>query len=468
MTALRRRGEIERCRRRFPYFVNTYCHVETKDDGAGEWAPFHLWPAQIDVAHAMQAERRLVILKARQLGLTWLCVAFALWLMLFHPIATVLLFSLRDEEAKKLLKRLRGMHARLPQWMQQPVKVKGRIDTQHELEFANGSTAQALTKAGDSYTASLVVVDEADLIPHLGDLLDSLKPTIADGGRMILVSKAEKSQAESPFKRIYRAARSGKTEWRHIFLPWNARPGRTNEWYEAEKQAYQEANGSLSGFRSNYPSTDEEALSAAEGLEWPSEFFDNIYFDQWPSELICRVVSLDPSKGKKDRSGDYSAFVKLGVDAEWNLWVDADLDNGRPVEGAGKSIIEDGLVICREWLTGFNGPRGFVVETNGFQEMVALAFQRVSQARGLHMPLYTICNKLPKAQRIRTLGTYLAQKRLRVKNSPGGRMLVGQLRDFSGREVSGIADDGPDALQMSEVLADFLLNGSGDVELLRA
>ena len=44
--------------------------------------------------------KKLVVLKARQLGISWLSLSYALWLMLFHPPATVLLFSLREEESQ--------------------------------------------------------------------------------------------------------------------------------------------------------------------------------------------------------------------------------------------------------------------------------------------------------------------------------------------------------------------------------
>jgi hypothetical protein len=82
------------------------------------------------VANLLQANRLVVVLKARQLGLSWLVLAFALWLMLFYPIATVLLFSRRDEEAADLLAvRLRGMYDRLPAFLQ----VRGfATDNDHE------------------------------------------------------------------------------------------------------------------------------------------------------------------------------------------------------------------------------------------------------------------------------------------------------------------------------------------------
>jgi hypothetical protein len=55
--------------------------------------------------HALEqiaAYRLAVILKARQLGMSWLTVGFGLWEMIFRPAATVLLFSRRDDEAVSL------------------------------------------------------------------------------------------------------------------------------------------------------------------------------------------------------------------------------------------------------------------------------------------------------------------------------------------------------------------------------
>jgi len=49
--------------------------------------------------------------------------------------------------------------------------------------LANGSVARAFpTNAGDSYTATLAIVDEADLVPDLDRLMRSVKPTIDAGG----------------------------------------------------------------------------------------------------------------------------------------------------------------------------------------------------------------------------------------------------------------------------------------------
>src|SRR5689334_1334612 len=95
------------------YFLDRY--VSIYDAGCADWIPFRLWAAQIETLDTICDNRLVVILKARQLGLTWLVLGFALWQLIFRPKATVLLFSRRDDEAVDLLKtRLRGMYDRLP------------------------------------------------------------------------------------------------------------------------------------------------------------------------------------------------------------------------------------------------------------------------------------------------------------------------------------------------------------------
>lgn len=201
-----------------------------------------------------------MVLKARQLGMSWLALGYALWLMIFWPAATVLLFSKRDDEAVHLLDfRLAGMYRRLPPWAQARATL---IDSKHELRLSSGSAALAFpTTGGRSYTASLAIVDEADFVPNLDALLNAVKPTIDAGGRLILLSTSDKSRPDSAFKRIYRAARAGQTDYAPAFLPWSARPGRTAEWYEAVKAEIQARTGSLDDLWQEYPATDFEALA---------------------------------------------------------------------------------------------------------------------------------------------------------------------------------------------------------------
>lgn len=134
-------AQLIACKKSPLYFIVSYVQLENVI--AGGWLPFELWPAQAQVLDLMVNKRLLVILKARQLGMTWLALAYALWTMLFAPSASVLLFSMRDNEATDLLDRLVRMYKRLPEWLQAK-----EIETEagHDFRLSNGARAQALDR----------------------------------------------------------------------------------------------------------------------------------------------------------------------------------------------------------------------------------------------------------------------------------------------------------------------------------
>jgi len=309
------------------YFIDDYCRIY--DAIERDWIGFRLWPLQARALITIFNNLLIVILKARQLGMTWLVLGFALWLMLFRPASTILLFSRRDTESVYLLSdRLKEMYKRLPRWMQARAVVE---DNDHEFQLSNGSVARAFpTTAGDSYTASLAIVDEADLIPDLGRLMRSVKPTIDAGGRMILLSRSEKSKPQSEFKNVYRAAKQKLNNWVAIFLPWQARPDRSWEWYEAQKADVLHRTGSLDDLHEQYPATDTEALSARTlDKRIAPAWLERCYVEQRPIEppgspaipglTIYREpeaghtygIGADPAEGNP--TSDDSALIVLDI-----------------------------------------------------------------------------------------------------------------------------------------------------------
>jgi predicted phage terminase large subunit-like protein len=186
------------------------------------------------------------------------------------------------------------------------------------------------------------------------------------------------------------------------------------------------------------------------GTEWPEAFFGpNIWFEEWPQSWRCRVIALDPSKGRDGKTGDYSAFALLVVGNDGTLYVDADMGVRHTT-----AITATAIDLQRSFQ-----PDAFGVETNQFQELLAADLQRVADQRHLFLPLWTINNQVPKLVRIRRLTPHLSLGRLRFKaGSPGAKLLVEQLRDFP----CGQHDDGPDALEMALRLAGLLLQRPSD------
>lgn len=317
------RREWLKCSESCMYFVHNYCNIY--DSVSSRWIPFHLWPLQARSLRDLQRERLVIILKARQLGMTWLVLSYVLWECLFQPVATSLVFSRREEEAKQLLERMRGIYMRLPRWAQAKAVMK---DNATQWKLSNSSTVHGFpTTAGDSYTATIAMVDEADLVPDLGDLMTAVKPTIDAGGKMILLSRSNKALPNSAFKRIYRGAISGANTWYPIFLPWNSRPDRSPEWYTEQRNDVMARTGAVDDLWQQYPETAVQALSPntldkrippqwveqcfiekAEPLDikGPDLPFLTIYEEPQPDRKY--VLGADPAEGNPS-SDDSSAHV---------------------------------------------------------------------------------------------------------------------------------------------------------------
>jgi predicted phage terminase large subunit-like protein len=185
-----------------------------------------------------------------------------------------------------------------------------------------------------------------------------------------------------------------------------------------------------------------------EACEWPAEYFSGpgFWFDTWPEGIAIKALALDPSKGKDANHGDYSAFVKLGITPHQVMYVEADLQR-RPTP----QIVADGVEMVKQFQ-----PDGFAIEINQFQELLSADFIRQGEQQKVHLPIFGLNNQVNKQVRIRRLGPYLSQRKLRFKSrSPGTALLVQQMRDFP----VGDHDDGPDALEMGLRLLIELWNG---------
>lgn len=281
--------EWYKCRDSLAYFIAN--HVVIFNATLKRWIPFDLWPAQRELLPTIEADRYQIVLKARQLGLTWLCLAYLLWRMIFYPAATVGLWSKTEDEAKDLLDvRLKGMWARLPEWARGGAAL---IDNKSDWMLANGSRAMAFaTTGGRSYTFSNGLVDEADYQPDLGNLLSAVEPTVNAGGQLILISSSNKDEPVSPFKAIYEAALVGESNYRHIFLPWSARPERDQAWYERQKRTSFAETGSHDTLYGEYPETPQQALAARQiDKRIPIEWLEKVYLPLSP--LTLDALKLD-------------------------------------------------------------------------------------------------------------------------------------------------------------------------------
>jgi hypothetical protein len=254
--------------------------------------PFELWPYLMERAEAWDAGTSEVILKSRQQGFSWEAVSFAVYKAL-TPHSNVLMLSQGQTESDEMIRKA----AFVAEHLKNPIKIKRA--TQSFLEFENGSTIRALPstpRAGRSFTASLVLVDEAALHPYAEENFAAYYPTIADGGQVIMFST---SQGPQGF--FYNQFQSAEHP---VFVPWYARPDRDQEWKRQTIARFGEAR-----FKREYPETIAEAFAASEGLALDFDVQRHVRQDHpvpW-NQTLAKVAGVDPG------GDDPTAVVILGA-----------------------------------------------------------------------------------------------------------------------------------------------------------
>jgi predicted phage terminase large subunit-like protein len=181
---------------------------------------------------------------------------------------------------------------------------------------------------------------------------------------------------------------------------------------------------------------------------WPAFYFDkpDLWFDEWPEFVEHRVYALDPSKGSDSKSSDYQAHVMVALGQDRKIYVEADLRREDVAAMAERAITTAARFRANEMIVEENGTMGFIVPE----------FERRMAELKKVVPLRGLSHTTPKMSRIRGVGPYLARNQIRVRNTPGGRLLVQQWRNVPNGEF----DDGPDAVATAIKRLELLVNGA--------
>lgn len=223
---------------------------------SGEAVPLVLWDHQREIIQAALQRRRIVVLKARQLGVTWAMALFALWYAIAHPASDTVIVSIGEREAKKVGQRIRWLYDHLPEAVRAAFPI-GKKNT--GLEFSIGhrdgegtiTSLPSSSTAGRGETVNLLILDEAAHWDMADDRLASLLPTVEDVGQLIMASTA--NGVGGAFYRTW--IRAEKTGILPIFVKASARPDRDEEWVRNARSRVAEGIGVQ-----EYPETAEEAF----------------------------------------------------------------------------------------------------------------------------------------------------------------------------------------------------------------
>lgn len=297
------------------YFTRGYGHVRSPEPGPA--LPFDLWPEQEAVMDLLDERDKLVVLKARQLGLTWVGLHYAVWLMTHAPgalSAVVLALSQNGDYAKALLTRGRGIHERLPAFLRfeedpatRSSKSEWRLQGRGYMRSLAGTPS-----APRSLQATFALCDEWAFVRNgqAGPTMTALMPACR---RIMCISTGnggpeEKRDGNKPtdgqsFAQLYVEAREGqRADWTAVFLPDSVHPERTPEWRELERKAYDTEED----FLTEHPEDDDEALSGGHR---------DRFFKLGDIAAAVRLgEQLDATLGTDDMTPPVGGLLDLGID----------------------------------------------------------------------------------------------------------------------------------------------------------
>lgn len=291
-------------------------HVKMQDaDGAEVSFPKVAWIWQ-PVLLALWAVTKLsVVLKARQLGVSWLAAIYALWVALRKPGQSVLLISRRQDDADKLLAKVAYIYARLPDW--KPVAVVNARSISFPGQGSEIEAMPATENIGRSRTANLVVLDEHAHQPFARKILLAVKAA-AEKGQLLSISSANgqgalhsqlfigakgggalaPTQLPDGTPLPLRVSRDvGPNGWRAVFVPASARPDRQAPgWRERERAELSELSDA--DFAQEYPENDLEAIQTTGRPVFRPEDLERQPMRQGVAGETGLVVYREPEKGK--------------------------------------------------------------------------------------------------------------------------------------------------------------------------
>nr|BDD47581.1 hypothetical protein 15 [bacterium] len=221
--------ELAKCKRSPIYFLDTYGFIRDPIKGK---MPFKLYRfQQIALGKFLQSPFNL-ILKCRQMGLSWLVAGYALWLTIFFEDKKVLMISIKDATAKALLKKVRYLYNHLPPFMQ-PALVE---DNMSKMSFVTDSEIESVPtseEAGRSESLSLLIIDEAAFVRWIEGIWQASFPTLSTGGSAIILSTP--NGMDNFFYELWNRSLEGKSLFTPIRIHWWYHPERNRKWLEIQK-----------------------------------------------------------------------------------------------------------------------------------------------------------------------------------------------------------------------------------------
>ncbi|MCK4787647.1 MAG: terminase family protein [Desulfobacteraceae bacterium] len=307
----------------FLFFINNFGTIQ--DRKTEKPIPFKLWPAQVSAVEYILKYILLIILKARQLGLTWLVVHYVVWRAIFNYNELIIIISGDNETyAVEFLDRVKFVFDNLPDRFKPKVMKRNETTLAFGEEVTDKKTGITKIKglksvikslpptasAGQSKTVSLLVLDEAALNRYVKKIYAAAAPTLEHAaGRCIVISNPNKDKPGWGWVRdIYTGSMAGLNRFARLFLDPFGVPTRGPNFIQEQLDAGLDEEDRIR----MYPLTEEEAISAATG-----SYFGQVLARHNSFEPGVKGFLLPENADPKCSDGKFEEDQKKGIMTIW-------------------------------------------------------------------------------------------------------------------------------------------------------
>lgn len=221
------REEYKKCAKDAAYFMKKYVKIQHQERGI---ILFNTYKFQDETITQLQSHSRNIVLKSRQMGISTLVAAYSLWTMLFSEGKNILVLSIKQDTAKEVVTKVKLAYNHLPAWLKLPATENSAL----MLKLSNQSKIMAASSASDaarSFSASILILDEAAFIDNAEEVWTAAQQTLATvRGNAIILSTP--NGVGNFFHKLWTDAELGKNEFNRIKLPWHLHPERNQTWRE--------------------------------------------------------------------------------------------------------------------------------------------------------------------------------------------------------------------------------------------
>ena len=278
------------------------------------------WRWQRWLAETAFSAKRLIVLKGRQIGATWVLLAVDVAEAVLLPDTTSLIYRQREEDAIDNIRRWWMLYQSLPEYLRYGTEVvtptrealrpgtSGVVLRHPDGRFSEIVPMTSAAASGHGRTVRRVLLDEAAHIERLADIGAAVAPAAGNAAIAIVSTAKGRSNLETgegnEFHR--RWVDSDESGYRAVFLPYDVHPDRDSDWYETAKEVRELR---IHQRQEQFPRDEHEAFALSDAL----------YFD--PDDLIEYRKRVRPPLYRLDfvEPKDHTKLV-LGAKAHPLRW----------------------------------------------------------------------------------------------------------------------------------------------------